>query len=567
MGKMLKNFRKDTTEVDLANELKRNDQAYKKYEGLIIRDIIVDRRPFGIPFSDKNKKFVNKLTQLANYLHHLTKTEVIERNLFFKKNDSIRPFLMADNERFLRQLPYLQDAGFVVVPISPQSDSVDVIVVVKDVFSLGGAIGSLGLQQSQVQMRDDNFAGTGNAAILNALYDSKRKGNFALGGEYVRRNIGGSFIDGNIGYQSFFNSFPGPKEENVFYTNLLKPLVNRYMHLTYELDASYHYSSNRYVSDSLYHSDYRFRFSNIDTWVAYNLHANRFTIQQEGDKLRKLIGLRFISNQFQERPDKYATLYNWQYADLTGLLATVTFYRQNFIKTQFIYGFGRNEDIPVGLILSLTSGYTLKQNKSRPFIGFNYQRYQFNNRKNYIGYTLRAEGYLNKKSIEDINLLVAINYFDHLKAMGSKWKQRFFLNLDAAQQVNSILNEPLLLNSKFGLPEYGSNQVGGTLRATAKAESVFFSPWSLAAFHFAPFVFSYLSVFSPYVSKTKIYSSVGGGIRTRNESFVFGTIELKGFYFPEKNFRNEKFSFEISTNVIFKYNTQFVQKPDFIQIN
>ncbi|HJY23469.1 MAG TPA: hypothetical protein VJ279_11310, partial [Hanamia sp.] len=78
---------------------------------------------------------------------------------------------------------------------------------------------------------------------------------------------------------------------------------------------------------------------------------------------------------------------------------------------------------------------------------------------------------------------------------------------------------------------------------------------------------SNVSVFSPYVSKTKIYTAMGGGIRTRNESFVFGTIEIKGFYFPQKNFHQSHFSLELSTNVIFKYNSQFVKKPDFIEIN
>ena len=82
------------------------------------------------------KGFKNKLTNLANSLHHITKTQVVKNNLFFKKNDALKPYLMADNERFLRQLPYLQDAGFTVVPV-PGTDSVDVIVAVKDVFSSG----------------------------------------------------------------------------------------------------------------------------------------------------------------------------------------------------------------------------------------------------------------------------------------------------------------------------------------------------------------------------------------------------------------------------------------------
>jgi hypothetical protein len=214
VGKIINNFRRDTIEVDHANELKRNEEAFKRYEGLYIRNIIIERLPFGISIGDTSKKLINSLTNLANDLHHLTKNRVIKKNLFFKKGESIRPFLMADNERYLRQLLYLQDADFIVYRTGPGSDSVDVIVQVKDVFSLGGAINSFGLQQTNIEFREDNFAGTGNAAVAYALYDNKRTNNFAFGGEYNSRNIGGSFIDGKIGYQSFYPTLNGPREDN-----------------------------------------------------------------------------------------------------------------------------------------------------------------------------------------------------------------------------------------------------------------------------------------------------------------------------------------------------------------
>jgi len=572
LGKMINNFKKDTTEVDKTNELKRNEEAFRRFDGLIIRNIIIQRLPFGISIGDTSKKLINSLTTLANDLHHLTKNQVIKKNLFFQKGQPLRPFLMADNERYLRQLLYLQDADFFVRRTAPGSDSVDVTVEVKDVFSLGGAISSLGLKQSNIEFREDNFAGTGNAAVVYTLYDSQRKNDFAFGGEYNSRNMGGSFIDGKIGYQSFYPTIRGPKEDNNYYVNLVKPLVNRYMQWTYELDASYHSTINLYSKDSVYFSDIRYRYYNFQGWAGYNINAKSFTAQEESKKLRKLIGLRIINQKFTELPELYQSKYNWQYSNLKAVLGTLTFYRQNFYKTQYIYGFGRNEDIPEGLLLSLTSGYTIKQNISRPFIGFNFEQYKFNKQKNYLSYSFRAEGYLNHKTIEDINFLGSLFYFDHLKKIGTKWKQRFFLNLDLAQQVNSVLNEPLFANSKFGMPEYGNEyvgteRVGGTLRTTAKAESEFFSPWSVVSFKFAPFVFSNVSIFSPYLSDTKILTSVGGGIRTRNESFVFGTIELKGYYFPDKNFYNEKFRFALSTNLIFKYNTQFVKKPDFILVN
>src|SRR5690606_30776259 len=112
-----------------------------------------------------------------------------------------------------------------------------------------------------------------------------------------------------------------------------------------------------------------------------------FTAEEEKNELRKIIGLRFINNKYYQKPDKYSEKSNWRYSNLLGLLGTITFYRQDYYKTQYIYGFGRNEDIPEGLLLSITSGFTIKENRSRPFIGFNYERYRFNKRNNYIGYT------------------------------------------------------------------------------------------------------------------------------------------------------------------------------------
>ena len=570
--KLMGDLKKDSTEIDYSAQFQKNEVAFNGFEGLIIRNIVIERIPFGVSIGDTSKRFMSSLTSLANSLHHITKAEVVRKNLFFKKGDSLIPYLMADNERYLRQLLYLQDAEFFVARTAPGSDSVDVFVEIKDVFSLGGAINSLGINQSSLDIREDNIGGSGNAAILYTLFDSKRKNKFAFGGEYDNRNLGGSFIDTKIGYQSFYPSITGRKEENNYYFNLQKPLINRYMRWTYEFDASYHTTSNRYNTDSIYLSDVRYHYYNVEAWAGYNINAKDFTTSQETKKLRKLVGLRYINQRFLEVPGKYEYVYDWRYPTISGVLGTLTFYRQNFYKTKYIYGFGRNEDIPQGLVISITSGYTQREKVKRPFLAFDFESYQFNKKENYFSYRIAAEGYLHHKSVEDLNFLGSIFYFDHLKEIGTKWKQRFFLNYDLAQQVNTVFNQPLYTNSQFGLPEYGNEvsnneSVGGTLRSTLKVESEFFSPWSLAAFRFAPFVFSNVGVFSPYNYETKVLSSVGGGIRTRNESLVFGTIELRGFYFPQKNFYNKRFRLSISTNVIFKYNSQLVKKPNFIQIN
>jgi hypothetical protein len=166
-----------------------------------------------------------------------------------------------------------------------------------------------------------------------------------------------------------------------------------------------------------------------------------------------------------------------------------------------------------------------------------------------------------------VNLLTSLSFFDNLKNLNSKWKQRFFLNFSASRQFNTKLNEPLLINSKFAMPDYGNDPRGGDARMTTKAESVFFSPWSLAAFKFAPVLSYNLTAFSPVGEHLNLYSSIGAGIRTRNESLIFGTIELKTNYFPSRNFHGERINVDISVNLTFKYQSQFLQKPDFIEIN
>jgi hypothetical protein len=42
---------------------------------------------------------------------------------------------------------------------------------------------------------------------------------------------------------------------------------------------------------------------------------------------------------------------------------------------------------------------------------------------------------------------------------------------------------------RYGLHDYKNDHVAGSTRISAKAESVFFTPWRLFYFKFAPFVF------------------------------------------------------------------------------
>jgi hypothetical protein len=63
------------------------------------------------------------------------------------------------------------------------------------------------------------------------------------------------------------------------------------------------------------------------------------------------------------------------------------------------------------------------------------------------------------------------------------------------------------------------------------------------------------------------YFGFGGGIRTRNENLVFGTIELRFAYFPRTVENMSSFVIRVSTNLRVKYSASFVKPPGFVLYN
>jgi hypothetical protein len=549
----------------------RKDLLFNKYRGRYIRNIIVKRLDFGTPITDTSRKFETGLTRLANDLHHKTRESVVRKNLFFKKGDKLVPYLIADNERYLRDIPYLNDADISVVNIN--KDTVDIIVLTKDVLSLGGSLRMHNTTKMSLTISDANIGGTGQELLLRSFFDNKRVPKFGYGGEYTTRNIGGSFIDWYGGYTSYNKNFSsGFQNEDMVYTGIVRPLVNPYAKFTYAATAAWHETHANYSSDTLYEMNTMYRYYNYDGWFGWNTGALKFSADFNRDnRIRTLLGVRYLQQSFNTVPLKYRTQYGYQYADLRAVLGSVTIFRQDYYKVHNVLGFGRNEDIPEGADISLITGWTKKVGVERPYIGIDVERYFFTAKESYFNYILKADGFWRDKQLEDINLLFNVDYFTRLLRMGSKWSQRNFISAGISHQMRRVLNEPLLLQSDFGVREWHSDTlIAGDTRITLKAESVFFTPWEVAKFRFAPFVFAHLCLFTPSEEKFSHsiwYNSIGAGVRTRNESLVFQTMEFRAFYFPNRNLVGEHWRLEFNSNVRFTYSRLFEKKPSLVNVN
>ena len=293
--------------------------------------------------------------------------------------------------------------------------------------------------------------------------------------------------------------------------------------------------------------------------------------QNVSDRLRKMISFRALHLKFDKLPEQSMLLsYDYRYANIAGALFAFNIFKQNFYKTNFIYGFGRNEDVPEGFSASAISGWTKKEGRKRGYYGLDMIHSHFSKKGFHSTYTLRFGGYSTKGALEDIDLLLNLDRFTRLKKLGSKWLNRNFYSVGITRQINAELNPPLLLRSDFGLPYYNNVYINADFRGTIKGETVFFNMNKILGFRLAPFAFADMCMITPSkksIDKSEFYSAFGAGIRTRNENLIFGTIELRGYYFPNPLPGMHRVKVEVSSNIRFKYSSVFVRKPEFVMPN
>lgn len=568
LGRFGKSISRNSTPDDPPVKL---ENPFLQYKGKIIRSIFQEQLDFGCNIYDTCEVQITLGTRIANSIHRRTTDKVIRHNLFFREGDKLYPYLLADNERYLRELVFIQDARILVAYTENSTDSVDVVILTKDIFPIGGKIAVDSKTKGRAELKNENFAGTGNRFMISGFYDEPRKPHNGFGAEFSLRNILGSFIDLSAGYSNYNKAFnSGRNEETVIFANLEKPLVTPYIPSTGGVEWAYYKTNNFYISDSLYNIDYKYEFYTVDGWLGYSLDSKRSLYANKEIKVHRFVALRGFHQRFLSIPYKNKTIFDYHYTDFTGTLASINVFKQSFYRTNFIYGFGRSEDIPEGFSAVLTGGYINRESIKRPYAGLDVQLTNIRNKGAYFNYTFRVGGYFYKSRFEDVDLLFNLEHFTSLRKLRSNWYHRFFINTGITAQANPVLNSPLLLSSDYGLPYFNNEMIAADLRASIKAETVFYNTKKILGFRLAPFAFADMSLLKPSkmgLQKSDLFSAVGGGIRTRNENLVFGTIELRGYYFPRRNGDMKSWKVELNSNIRFKYNSSFIRRPDFIIAN
>ena len=495
---------------------KSSENIFLPYSGRKIRKIEINRLDvFGSDINNPLASHPNKIESLVNKTHINTTELIIRKNLLFSEGDTVSPLIISDNERIIRQLPFINDSRIIVVPVSDAD--VDIVVITKDVYSLGASFDYSSIKKGSISVFEENVLGLGHEFRLEVPYDSKLPHSPGIGIKYKIDNIARLFINLNLYY---FNGLG----EKTYGFSIDRKLIS---------------SATKYAGGISVRE--MFTTEDLDTLpkpepLKYNLQdywfSRSFLLKKES-AARLIISARYTNNNVFDHPlilpDSYHYLQKYKM-----FLASAAFSIQRYYKTNLIYGYGRTEDIPYGGLLNITAGKEINEFKKRVYTGINFS---VGNSVKYLGYFYTSAGFstfFKGDQTEQGMLLLRTSFFSNLLYLGS-YRIRNFVKIDYTRGFDRYSDEYLFIYKENGFSGFRNDSLRGTQRLTVSLESVVFSPKQIFGFRFAYFIYADLGVLfgtNQYISEGEVISSIGAGVRFRNDNLVFNTFQIRFGFFP-----------------------------------
>ncbi len=557
----------DSTRINLLKQIR----SLQSYTGKRINSITIEQHDFLTSIDSKDSKMKDLFSKLGNSLQSNSKSRAIKENLFFKEWDVFDPSIIAYNEKWLRDLSYIQDAKIMAMITPYDTNQVDIIVVTKDLFSYGGEVLLNNKDAYSAKLNNINLLGSGNSVQVIQNFENERKPKSGWGYDVGLSNILGTFISVNAGVNQFGNNLVNndlSAKKN--YISVQRPILHPNSKWLGGMEYLETVNENVFPGkwDSIFDQQLNYNLKHKDIWVGYQLTKNKKQINI--NEYRQFIQYRHLENNFKERPIDYLLQLDRNYQNLKANFLSYTLVKQSVYRTRYLYGLGRYEDLPIGQSLTWTTGqYKIEQDHSA-YLGFKFEQYKLSKKENYTHIIANiASSYINQ-SLQDIRFLSSLEQFSKLKYLNNGLGYRQIINLSFTQTLRNKYNESLRINSIYGIPQLNKEQIKGGTRISSNWETVFYNNRALWGFKSAPFVFgniTYIRTMGDPILKGDIYTAIGSGLRVRNENLVFGTIELKGCYFPRTNQQLSPWNFSLITNLRYKYNSNIVEKPNFVEIN
>jgi hypothetical protein len=535
---------------------------FKEFAGKTIRNIYVERIGFEKSIYDTTKKVSTTISKAANALHVNTREKTIRQHIFFKQHQPLNPYELADNERFIRDKDFIMDCRIVATPIEG-TDSVDVTVITRDVFSLGATIGGSFPTAPKIGLFDANIMGKAQRFQFTALIDQDRSPKFGYSILYRKSSLFGSLTNLDFEYTQINTGLSvGDENEFALQGRLSRPLVSPYLRLAGGVEVSRNWSSDNVYNEpdsTFLNYDYKI----FNSWLGYNIGIKKAATARG----RHFLAFRYFDGYYVDAPQLEEDQEEPRYNSAYGYLSEFSFYRQNFYKTRYVFGFGRTEDIPYGISIGVTGGYVREVQLERPYGAFKIRYTVANKRGNFYRLVFQTGGYIRNDKFEDFVVQGGAAHFTRALNV-NRSKVRGLLSAEYTQIINRSVANWLKMSNQY-IPGFSADSVIADSRLVMSLQTVLYTPRAILGFRMAPFtqidMVSIRCTVCDY--HQNMYWGLSAGLRTRNENLIFGTIELKATYIPKDEYGESKFVFGFKQNLRVKNTGLFATQPTMIRYN
>ena len=513
--------------IDSTSKGNRSEEQFEVFEGKTIRKIEFIRiNPFGTSLSDTSYYNRTWLNNAANTIHVKTNRSVLERQLLIHTGDVVDPLILADNERLIRELPYIEDVRLIVTKVELNSDLVDVTIVTKDVWSIAFYMELKDVDAGKVELWNSNIFGSGNELQDNVHWNGNKTGTWGNEIFFKNRNIFGSFIDGRIYHQNVFaKKSLGIELERKFFTPNTK-YAGGFTTFRKSRPIDIWYYDTSFVKEII---DY----NSLDFWLGRAFRLDKKNDRETGRR-NFILASRTIWKTYEQRPS-FEEQNLPEFSNSFTLLNYIAFSTQMFYKTNLIYSFGRTEDIPTGYLAKWTFGQEFGEYQNRTYSSVELSGGRHSQDLGYIYISSALGGFITReKEFQQGVFRAELNYFTNLRNAG-QFKLRHFANLYFIRGINRFTTERININDQSGLTGLHKNEINGRQKVVLNLQTVSFAPYYFYGWRFAFFGFADFALLGKQqmaLKQFKPYSSFGAGIRLRNERLVFPTFQLRFAFYP-----------------------------------
>ena len=522
----------------------RENRSYRPYHGKIIRNIIIENLdPFGFSVYDTVSKPRNWSETTGNKIHIRTSKSTIRDLLLIEENTRLDTLLLRESERLLRSQTYIRSA--LITAAFPgervKGDSIDVTVRVMDSWSLLPE-GTFSPNRNMLGIRELNFVGTGHELGFRFIRQFD-EGENAYDARYIIPNFKNTFIRSTVQYRRNLDDsyYKSVNLDRRFYSPFTTWAGGVYVDQQYRKDSV---PNNAFAVSYIGH-----KYNTYDGWAGLSFPL--FEGFTEDDRTTNLItSARLLRVDYREKPPEQI--------DEAGFFSSETFYMgsigiasRQFVKDQYIFDYGFIEDVPVGTVYGLTTGYQRKNESGRLYLG---GRIAFGNylKWGFLSTHFEMGSFFRNKTTEQTTISFQANYFTNLINISSAWKMRQFIKpqfIWGINRLNSIadrvtINEHVNHLGVYGFDYGEQNLMGiqgfrsdmyGTQKFLLTLQTQFYAPWNIIGFRLNPYINLSAAMIGDDVVKitsSKLYSAIGAGVIISNDHLVFNTFQLSFAWYP-----------------------------------